>query len=758
MERNIQEIISKMTIEEKASLCSGLDMWHTKPVERLAIPSIMMTDGPHGLRKQIAGGDHLGINDSVSATCFPTASAVSSSWDINLISKIGVALGEECQAEDVRILLGPGINIKRSPLCGRNFEYFSEDPYISGELGAAWIKGVQSQGVGTSLKHFAVNNQEFERMTISSEVDERTLREIYLAGFEKAVKEAKPKTVMCAYNKLNGTYCSENPYLLTNILRDEWGFEGFVVSDWGAVDRRVEGLEAGLELEMPSSAGITDKKIVEAVKTGTLDERILDTAVERILNVVFEAHDKRMQTSFDKEAHHDLARSAAEDCIVLLKNKDNILPINKSKVKNLAIIGEFAKKPRYQGGGSSHVKVTKLENAYEEIVKTAKNDIEISYSAGYSIDDDEVNLELINVAKNNAKEADMAILFIGLPERYESEGFDRAHMNMPINHIKLIEEISSVQENVVVVLSNGSVIEIASWEDRVKGILEGWLTGQATGGAIANILFGIATPSGKLAETFPIKLSENPSYLNFPGKNNKVRYQEGVFVGYRYYDAKEMEVMYPFGFGLSYTTFEYSALHLNKKEMLDTETLEVSLKVKNTGNFIGKEIIQLYVSDNHSNEIRPVKELKAFTKIELRPNEEKEVVLILDKRAFAYYDIGIKDWKVDTGEFGILIGKSSRDICLKEVVKVISSQKIKNEYTRNSTLGELLRDPKGVQIVEPMIKGMLSGFANQASGDDTISRMMEAMIGFMPLRSMVTFSNGAFTEEGLEDILRMLNE
>jgi beta-glucosidase len=759
MENKIKELISKMTIEEKASLCSGETYWTTKPVERLGIPSIMVSDGPHGLRKQGGQADNLGIYDSIPATCFPTACALASSWNVELLGKVGKAIGEECQAENVHILLGPGVNIKRSPLCGRNFEYFSEDPMLSGELGAAFVNGVQSQGIGTSLKHFTANNQEYERMTISSEIDERVLREIYLAGFERVIKKAQPWTVMCSYNRLNGIYCSENKYLLTDILRDEWGFKGFVVSDWGAVNIRVEALKAGLDLEMPTTNGLSDRDIVKAVNEGKLDEEVLDKAVENILKILFKAVENQKENAvYDKEEHNKLAREAAAECIVLLKNEDKILPLNKDKLNKIAVIGAFAKEPRYQGGGSSHVNATKLENAYDEIVKMVGDSVEINYAEGYPLEKDDIDEEMLIHAKEAAKLAEVAILFIGLPERYESEGFDREHMEIPKNHKKLIEEVCSVQKNVVVVLSNGAAVTMAPWHNKVKGILEGWLTGQASGGAVSDILFGKVSPSAKLTETFPIKLSDNPSYLNFPGKKGKVKYQEGIFVGYRYYDAKEMEVLYPFGYGLSYTNFEYTDLKLSKKELLDTDTLEVKVKVKNIGDCFGQEIVQLYVKDIECREIRPEKELKAFTKVALNPGEEKEVILTLEKRDFAYYEENVKEWVVESGEFEILVGKSSREIVLKDTVNLKASQEIKFKVDRYTTIGEVVAEPKGKEIIEKLIlQFRQSDSIVSEATDDQNPEMMHAMMQFMPLYKIINFSNGAISEEMLQSLIDTIN-
>lgn len=729
---NIKELIKQMSLEEKASLCSGLNFWNTKPIERLNIPSIMMTDGPHGLRKQSEGADHLGINESVEATCFPTASALACSFDRDLVKELGIAIGEECQSENVSIVLGPGANIKRSPLCGRNFEYYSEDPYLSSEMAKNQIQGTQSQGIGTSLKHFAANNQEHRRMTIDTIVDERTLREIYLASFETAVKEAHPWTVMCAYNKLNGEYCSENYRLLTEILRNEWGFEGFVVSDWGAVNDRDKGLSSGLELQMPADGGMGDNLIVEAVKRNRLSEGVLDEAVERILNIIFKAvENKRENVIYSKEKHHELARKIAGECMVLLKNEEKILPLKKEE--NIAVIGELATKVRYQGGGSSHINPTKVDNAYEEIVNFAGTE-NVRYARGYDLSIDDTIYDLAEEAKKLAIEADKVILFIGLPERYESEGFDRTHLNIPKNQYDLVKTLKSVNENIVVVLSNGSPIEMPFLSD-VKAILEAYLTGQASGKAICDLLYGEVNPSGKLAETFPLKLSDNPSYLNFPGEVDKVEYKEGIFVGYRYYDKKAMDVLFPFGYGLSYTNFEYSNLKISKNEIDDTEKVTVSVNIKNIGDIFGKEIVQLYIRDKESSVTRPEKELKGFEKIGLEPGEEKEVTFILNKRSFAYYNVDLGDWHVESGEFEILIGKSSREIVLKEAITVNTTSPIKTIVTKNTALGDIAHLPEVQQIINAMIQSFGGDTSGLGEGN-----MFEEMMKFMPLRALATFN------------------
>ncbi|MBE9916141.1 glycosyl hydrolase [Paenibacillus donghaensis] len=748
---DIKALIAQMTLEEKAALCSGLDTWHTKGIERLGIPSVMVTDGPHGLRKQRASADHLGIFDSVPSTCFPSAAGVASSWNRDLVERMGQALGVECQAENVAVLLGPGTNIKRSPLCGRNFEYFSEDPYLSSEMAAHHIKGVQSQGVGTSLKHFAANNQEHRRMTSDSKVDERTLREIYLASFEGAVKKAQPWTVMCSYNKVNGEYASEHEGLLTDILKKEWGHEGFVVSDWGAVNERAIALAAGLELEMPSSHGEGDATIIEAVRNKILPEEKLDEAVERILKVVFAAVDQRKpDTVLDPEAHHQLAREVARESMVLLKNEAGILPLARSG--KIAVIGGLAKEPRYQGNGSSQIKPTKLEDISEQMMLAAGGQAEILFAQGYIPDEENVNETLMEEALKIAADSSVAVLFAGLPNRYESEGFDRKHLRIPPNQIALIETVAGVQPNLVVVLSNGAPVEMP-WLGKAKAVLEAYLGGQALGGAIADLLFGDVNPSGKLAETFPAALSDNPSYLFFPGEGDVVEYREGLFVGYRYYDKKKLSPLFPFGFGLSYTTFAYSGLTLDKKQMTDKENLTVSVRVKNTGPVKGKEIVQLYVRDQESSVIRPDKELKGFEKVELAPGEEKTVVFELDYRSFAYYDAQEKAWVVETGEFDILIGKSSQQIELSETVTVKSTYERKHVFHRNSTLADLMQN----QIGADFLKRYTAMLPFASALEEGPSEMLKAIMEFLPLRGLVSFSGGKFTENDLRNLLQELN-
>lgn len=751
MERNLKELISQMTLEEKAGMCSGLDFWHLKGVERLGIPSVMVSDGPHGLRKQDDKADHLGINDSIKAVCFPPAVLSACSFDRELLEILGETVGDEAQATDLSVVLGPAVNIKRSPLCGRNFEYYSEDPYLAGESAAAFIKGVQSRHVGTSIKHFAANNQEFNRMSASSEVDERTMREIYLPAFETAVKKSQPYTVMCSYNKINGTYASENPWLLTKVLRDEWGFKGYVMSDWGAVNDRVEGLKAGLELEMPASGGINDAEIVKAVQEGTLDEAILDRAVERILNIVFEYVDNRKEQPLTLEEDHEFAQKVAEESIVLLKNEEAILPLKENEA--VAFIGGFVKNPRYQGGGSSHVnsfKVTSVWDALEGKEHT-------TYAEGFSADKDVYDEKLAAEAIEIAKQADKAIILAGLPESFESEGYDRKHMHLPECQDKLIAEIAKVQPNIIVVLHNGSAVEMP-WVNDVKGLVEAYLGGQAVGQAEANILYGNVNPSGKLAETLPIKLEDNPSYLNF-GDGDKVEYNEGIFVGYRYYDKKKMEVAFPFGYGLSYTTFAYSNVKTDKDTLTEGETLQVSVDVTNTGDKFGKEIVQLYVADKTEAIRRPEKELKGFEKVALNPGETKRVTFTVDKRSLAWYNTEIQDWYAASGAYELLIAASSQDVRLTKTIQWKSTQVLPLHLHMNSTLGELQADERsrdfGIELKLKM--NALFGLGSSEDSTDAVSGEMGDAIAFsIPVRNAVGF--GLCTKEELQKKLDELNQ
>ncbi len=746
---DLKKLISEMTLEEKASLCSGSDFWHTRGMERLGIPAVMVTDGPCGLRKQAGDTDHLGLNASVKAISYPTGSCIASSFDRALIRESGEYLGEECQAEDVAVLLGPAVNIKRSPLCGRNFEYFSEDPYVAGEMAVAYIKGVQSKHVGTSIKHFAANSQEHRRLTSDSVVDERTLRELYLPAFEKAAKEAQPWTFMCSYNKLNGTYASENHRLLTEILRDEWGFEGAVMSDWGAVNERPRGVAAGLDLEMPGPGTTNTRKIIEAVKNGTLAEKDVDTAAERILKFVYQYLENRdPSVKFQYERDHEKARQMAAESMVLLKNEGNILPL--SKEKKVAFLGKFAELPRFQGGGSSHVNSYQVVGALEAV-----QGLSVTYAQGYPTDTQKPDDALIAEAVTAAREADCAVLFIGITDSMESEGFDRKDLKIPACQEKLVEEVVKVQKNTVVVVHCGAPIEMP-WINDVKAVLYAYLGGEAVGSATVDILFGDVNPSGKLAETFPLRLEDNPSYLYYFGEGDRTEYREGIFVGYRYYDKKNLPVLFPFGHGLSYTEFAYSDLTFDKTSLKDTDTLQVSVKVKNVGKRAGKEIVQLYVQDNESSVIRPVKELKGFEKVELAPGEEKTVSFTLEKRSFAFYDTELADWRVETGEFTIHIGKSSRDIQLSGTVTVESTARIKKVFTINSTMGDIMADPKGAQVMGQMMQAMMPGGGPDA-GDLFDDEGMKAMMNSIPLRGVMMFAGDTVQPEMLQTLLDNLN-
>ena len=757
----IRNLISRMTLEEKAGMCSGADFWHLKGVERLGIPSVMVTDGPHGLRKQAEGGDHLGINESEKAVCFPAGCATAASFDRELIKRQGETIGHECQAMNVSTILGPAMNIKRSPLCGRNFEYYSEDPYVSSELAAALIEGVQSKNVGTSAKHFLANNQEKRRMTNSSDVDERTLREIYLASFEGAVKKAKPWTVMSSYNRINGEFVGDSSEYLTKILRDEWGFDGYVVSDWGAVNDRIKALKAGLDLEMPHGSDENDEMIVKAVESGELDEKVLDLTCERILDIIFRFTQNRDETAvFDYEADHETAAEVESECMVLLKNENNILPLDASK--KIAFIGKYAKTPRYQGGGSSHINSWKVESAMEA-AKSIPQLANVTFAEGYQDDKDEVVKELQDEAVKTAAEADVAVLFIGLPDNFESEGYDRKHMNLPNCQNELVQKVLEVQKNVVIVLHNGSPV-IMPWKDSVSGILEAYLGGEAVGRATAEILAGIKNPCGRLAETFPLRLEDTSCYLTYGKGFDNAAYKEGVFVGYRYYTSRKMQTAFPFGYGLSYTTFEYSNLLLDKKEITDKDTVEVSVKVKNTGSRAGKTVVQLYVEAPETEVVRPIRELRGFEKVFLEAGEEKTVTFTLDERAFAYWNTLIHDWYAEEGTYKVMIGENADQMCAGEEITVHPTKELPKTYSLNTCLGELMRDPKAQAVMGPFMQEMSQNQAAmdmaEANANDESGvvnqEMMAAMMEGMPLRQLLSFVPG-IKREMLEQMVDALN-
>lgn len=750
---DVEAILQELTLEEKASLCSGRDFWHTKAVERLGISSVMMCDGPHGLRKQEGKGDHLGINVSIETVCYPTASALAASFDRNVLHTLGEALGKECQAENVAMLLGPGLNMKRSPLCGRNFEYFSEDPYLAGELGAAYIQSLQKQGVTVCVKHFAANNQETRRMSGSSELDERTLQEIYLPAFEAAVRQGGAKSVMCAYNAINGTFCAENRELLTRILREEWGFDGFVVTDWGAVKDRVKGLEAGLDLEMPGGPGAQDNAIVAAVQSGKLDESVLDESVRRLLCWLDRSQKERQPNiTFDRDAAHELSGKLAARCAVLLKNEVQILPLKKGE--QVAFIGEFADVPRYQGAGSSHINTRRITSARQAAGARA------SYVRGYDLHSTETNKELLCQAVAAAQAAEKVVVFAGLPDSFETEGCDRETLALPANQNELIEAVAAANPNMIVVLHGGSAMELP-WIDRVKAVLCMHLGGCNVGEATVKLLYGEENPGGRLAETWPLKLEDNPSYLNFPGEEGVVKYAESIFIGYRYYDKKKMKVQFPFGHGLSYTQFAYSEMALNAQTMADTQELTVSCRVQNIGSLSGSEVVQLYVGDEESRVCRPVRELKGFERVDLAPGEEKTVTFHLNKRAFAYYEPKIHDWFVESSVFRIEIGASSRDIRLVDRVTVNGTTELPLVYTRLSTVGDLAKTAKGRDFIQEMATMRQKQHGNDLEGasirtmGEGSEKMVQKMMTEMPLSNLVTY--GAMSLEQLDSLIADLN-
>ncbi|MFI7543416.1 glycoside hydrolase family 3 C-terminal domain-containing protein [Actinoplanes sp. NPDC049599] len=743
MRLDIPALLAALTLEEKAALLDGADFWRTQPVERLGIPGIMVTDGPHGLRKQAGESDHVGLNDSVPATCFPPAAGLASTWDPGLLGRIGEALGLECRAEEVAVLLGPGVNMKRSPLCGRNFEYFSEDPLLAGELGVALVNGIQSTGVGASLKHFAANNQETERMTVSADVDERTLREIYLPAFERVVTGAQPWTVMCAYNKINGVYASEDPWLLTQVLRDEWGFTGLVVSDWGAVNRRDAGVAAGLDLEMPSSGGAGTRVILDAVKAGTLSEADVDRAVTRVLTLVDRAQPALAPgQTFDADAHHALAREAATASAVLLKNDGGILPLDPQAGGPVAVIGEFARSPRFQGAGSSQVNPTRVESALDALRTALDGRREVTFAPGFVIESAAADPELVAEAVRTATDAEVAVVFLGLPPSYESEGYDRAHMDLPAHQIELLHAVADVNPRVVVVLSNGSVVTVAPWQDRAQAVLEGWLLGQAGGAATADLLLGAADPVGRLAETVPVRFADNPAIGAFPGELGHVRYGEGLLIGYRWYDAHRLDVAYPFGHGLSYTTFDYTDLTTAIRADGDQPLVDVTVTVVNTGTRAGRETVQLYVTDPQATVYRPEQELRAFGQVTLAPGESGSVTLTLDARAFAFWHTTARGWVVEGGEFGLRVGASSRDIRLTGTI-TLAGQGYLTPLTAESDVDAWLAHPDaGPWLREQLGEGMFTAMLS----DPTNGQMMRAI----PLVRLSRFPGFPVTEPDVE--------
>ncbi len=790
------DIVEKMSLKQKADFVSGYDYWHLEEAEELGLPKIMITDGPHGLRKQNPNGKGVGLGNSYPATCMPPAATSACSWDEELLREEGEALAEECLQEKVSVILGPGTNIKRSPVCGRNFEYFSEDPLLAGKMSAGLINGCQSKGIGTSLKHFACNSQEAFRMIINEVIDERTMREIYFPAFEIAVKEAQPWTIMNSYNRINGVYASQNDWLQNKVARDEWGFEGLFVTDWGASVDRVPGLEAGTDLEMPSSGTLNSERIIAAVENGVLDEAVLDEGVDNVVDLIIKSKPAlEKDFKYDVEAHHAVARKVAEGSMVLLKNDDNILPL-KSNAK-IAVIGEMAKAPRYQGAGSSVINPTKLDNAYDSLIELGAD---VTYAQGYykapptkKDKNRKSESELTAEAVKAAEAADVALVFIGLTEEFEAEGYDRDNIDMPAAHNALVSEVVKANPNTVVVLAGGSVVNMP-WIEDVKALLNMGLSGQAGGSAAANILMGKVNPSGKTAETYPLSFDENPVYGNYPGSPVISEHKESIYIGYRYYDTAKKDVLFPFGFGLSYTTFEYSDIKLSESEIKDNETVTVSFKIKNTGDMDGAEIAQVYVADKESTIFRPEKELRAFTKVFIKAGEEKEVSVTLGKRAFAYYNTNIGDWHVETGEFAVLVGSSSRDIRLEAAVNVISTVEAEVPDYKKSAPAYYTADIAGMNggqwaavygqqlpsaerdtsakitiynclddashtkwggRIGRLIQSVITKFASAETGDGA---MLQAMAVQIPMRNFISMSMGVFSPKMAEGLLQILND
>jgi beta-glucosidase len=746
---DVPALLAALTTEEKVSLLDGVGFWHTQAIERVGIPSIMVSDGPHGLRVQAPGGDQIGLDRSLPATCFPPAAGLASSWDVDLLGRVGAALGRESRAAGVSVLLGPGVNIKRSPLCGRNFEYLSEDPTLAGRLATAIVAGLQSQGVGASLKHFAANNQETDRMTVSAEVDERTLREIYLAAFERVVREAQPWTIMSSYNRVNGVYSSENHWLLTRVLRDEWGFEGLVMSDWGGTARREVGVAAGLDLEMPSSGGNGTRKILDALVGGTLTEADVDRAAARVLALVDRVRPAaalraagNAGVAVDVAAHHDLAREAATASAVLLKNDGGILPLDSRAGGTIAVIGEFARTPRYQGAGSSQVNPTRLDTALGALRSALAGRREVTFAPGFAIESDVADPALLDEAVRNASAADVVVLFLGLPPSHESEGYDRSHLDLPAHQLELLSVVADVNPRVVVVLSNGSVVDVASWADRAPAVLEGWLLGQAGGSATADLLLGLANPSGRLAETIPVRLEHNPTVGVFPGEHGKVHYGEGLLVGYRWYDTHRLPVAYPFGHGLSYTTFAYADLAVSVDGGGEPR-VQVALTVTNTGDRSGTETVQVYVADPVATVHRPEQELRAFTRVHLEPGESRTVSLVLDRRAFAFWHTGLGGWVIEAGTFDVRVGASSRDVRLRTSI-ALAGDRLTDPLRADSTAEAWFAHP----AAGPWLRELL-GDGEWASmlADPRNGQMMRAI----PLRRLARMPGFPLAEEQVDE-------
>lgn len=750
----IRKIRRNMSLEEMTSLCSGKTVWKTMSYPQFGIEPVVMADGPHGMRVEKIEGA-LGIPESKPATCFPPAVLTACSWDESLLGEIGATIALEARTEGVDLILGPGINIKRSPLCGRNFEYFSEDPVLSGTLGKGFVLGAKSQGVGSTIKHFLANSQETHRMTVNEKIDERALREIYLKAFEIAIKESKPMAVMCSYNSINGKFLSQNSYFLTKILREEWRYEGIVVSDWGAVYDRVEGVVAGLDLEMPGNSGVNNTKIFDRIKEGRLRITLLNEMVERLIDFSFKAKENRKKnlriSVIDVKKHHDFAKKAASESMVLLKNEDMILPISREKVKKLAVIGSMAFDPRYQGSGSSKINPYRIDDAFDRIKELAGPNIQILPHQGYSHEEVVEQVHLEEEAIQLAKNSDMALLFMGLPEGCESEGYDRINLELPTKQISLINKICNVQPNTAVLLSNGGVVDM-SWEKKPKAIVEMFLGGQAGGGAIADLLFGRCNFCGKLAETIPMKLEDTPAYINFPGIQDEVIFGESIFVGYRYYDYTKKKVRYPFGHGLSYTTFKYETIETTPLTLDATKTLEVKCRVTNSGTMDGKEIVQLYTGKKNTKLTRPLRELRHFIKVFIPAGESIEVSFELSLDDFTYFNPINKQWEQEGGDHEIYFGTSSR--VLPVIQKVNLKEGTWRPLTQYSYLGDFEKSERGREIIKVLFSGFEEAMGQNLNENDAF---FMAIIQGSPLRKLIEFSKGILTEESIEKILDLVN-
>ncbi|OIJ65312.1 glycoside hydrolase family 3 C-terminal domain-containing protein [Streptomyces mangrovisoli] len=738
-----------LSTTEQAALGSGADFWSTKEVA--GIPSLMLTDGPHGVRRQVGATDHLGLAGSEPATCFPPAVGLGQSWDAELTHRVGTALGVESRALGVDVLLGPGINIKRDPRCGRNFEYYSEDPHLTGRLAASWVRGLQSTGVGASLKHFAANNTEHDRMRSSSDIAPRPLREIYLRAFQHVVRTANPWTVMCSYNRINGTYAAENHWLLTEVLRDDWGFDGVVVSDWGAVQDRVKAVAAGLDLEMPGSGGATDRLVVDAVEAGELDAAVVARAAARTIALAAKAAAGRAAdvAAFDAETHHALARQVAAHCVVLLRNEpvdgQAVLPLEAGR--SVAVVGEFAQHPRYQGGGSSHVNPTRVEIPLDEIRALAGDGTSVAYAAGFTTDGSGDEAALRDEAVQAAAAADTAVVFLGLAAHQESEGFDREHIELPAEQVELLAAVVRAQPRTAVVLSHGGVLRLATVAELAPALLDGALLGQAAGGALADVLFGRVNPSARLTETVPVRIQDTPAYLDFPGEHGHVAYGEGLFVGYRWYDARDIEVTFPFGHGLSYTSFAYDDLELSA----DGDGVTARVTVTNSGARAGREVVQFYVARPDASVVRPPQELKGHAVVELAPGASERVSVLIAREDLAYWDTRGERWVVEGGAYEVRAAASSRDIRAAASVEVTGDAFVL-PLTLNSTLGEVMAVPGAAEVL-----GALMPMPQAAADTEVLGVDMAKMLASIPVGRLLSFAGGAVTPADLDKLIAQLN-